>query len=233
MGTRERVASALLMTRRLDTAAIFERLFQVYGAQFTLIVPAALIVFAPVALLVAIIEPNSAGAQAVTQLISLIATVWLQGMVIEAVSDIQDGRRDFTIPGLFASVMPMLGSLILVGVLAGLGILVGLVLFIVPGLVLLTWWAVVAPVVVLERRPALEAFGRSRELVRGNGWRVFGVIVVVFLIQAVLSSLLVLLFGGGDSRVGAGLGTLVSNAISAPISAIAASLVYLELRRAD
>ena len=37
--------------RRLDTASIFERLFAVYAAQFTLIVPAAVLVFLPVAVL--------------------------------------------------------------------------------------------------------------------------------------------------------------------------------------
>jgi hypothetical protein len=46
---------------------------------------------------------------------------------------------------------------------------------------------VVAPVTVLERPGVWGAFGRSRELVSGNGWNVFGVIVLVFLVIAVVS----------------------------------------------
>ena len=38
------------------------------------------------------------------------------------------------------------------------------------------------PAIVLENRGIGESFGRSRELVRGNGWNVFGVIVLTFLI---------------------------------------------------
>src|SRR5918998_4672940 len=178
------------MNQKLDTAGVFERLFDVYRAQFTLIVPAAILVFLPVALInAAVVAGGSVGLLLVGLVLSTIASVWLQGMVIEAVRDIQDGRRDFSLGGLFQSVMPVLPMLFLVGLLAGIGIVIGLVLLIVPGLILLTWWAVVAPVVVIERK-GLDAFGRSRDLVRGNGWQVFGVIVVVFVIQFLANTLL-------------------------------------------
>ncbi len=42
----------------------------------------------------------------------------------------------------------------------------------------------IAPVIVIERAGVVGAFGRSRELVRGNGWPVFGVVVVATLISA-------------------------------------------------
>jgi hypothetical protein len=219
------------MNQKLDTAGVFERLFEVYRAQFTLIVPAAVIVFLPVALLNgAVVAGGGIGLLLVGLVVSTIAGVWLQGMVIEAVRDIQDGRRDFSLGGLFRSVLPVLPTLFLVGLLAGLGIGVGLILLIVPGLVLMTWWAVVGPAVVIERR-GLDAFGRSRELVRGNGWQVFGVIVVVFVIQFVANRLLGAIFGSADSFVGALLASLISSALVAPLTAIAAALVYLELLR--
>ena len=76
----------------------------------------------------------------------------------------------------------MVVPLFAVSLLAGLGIAVGFVLFIVPGLFLMTIWAAVAPVVVLERPGVFAAFGRSRELVRGHGWTVLGALALVFLI---------------------------------------------------
>ncbi len=66
-----------------------------------------------------------------------------------------------------------------VSVLFAIGVGIGFVLIIIPGLFLMTIWAVVAPVTVLERPGIFEAFGCSRELVRGNGWNVFGVIVIM------------------------------------------------------
>ena len=59
--------------------------------------------------------------------------------------------------------------------------MIGLVLLVVPGLFLITIWAVIAPVIVLERAGVFESFGRSRHLVKGNGWQVFGVLVILFL----------------------------------------------------
>jgi hypothetical protein len=219
------------MNQKLDTANIFERLFETYRAQFSLIVPAAVIVYLPVALIQgAVIAGGGIGLALVGAVISVVAGFWLQGMVIEAVRDAQDGRRDFTVPGLFESVMPVLPALIGIGILAGLGIVLGFVLLIVPGLILLTWWAVLAPVVVIERR-GTDSFGRSRDLVRGNGWQVFGVIVVVFIIQFIANALLGAIFGGADSFVGQTIATLLSGALVGPIPAIAAALVYLELRR--
>ena len=218
------------MTERLDTAAVLEKILEVYRSQAGVIIPAALIVFIPVALVSAILASGGGiGLALLGTIIGFIGTFWFEGVVVEAVRDIQDGRRDFTVGGLFSSVQPVLPALIGIGVLAGIGIAVGLVLLIVPGLILLTWWAVIAPVIVIERGRALDAFGRSRELVRGNGWRVFGIIVVIFLVNFVLSQLLFAIFG--SSFVGGLTASLLSNVLVAPISAIASAVLYLALRR--
>jgi hypothetical protein len=71
---------------------------------------------------------------------------------------------------------------------AGIGLwatILGLLLVPVPILLperfLLTIWSVLAVVAVLERPRGLRALGRSRELVRGNGWRVFALILTLAL----------------------------------------------------
>ena len=55
-------------------------------------------------------------------------------------------------------------------------------LLIIPGLFLLTIWIAVIPAIVLEGRGIGESFGRSHDLVRGNGWNVFGVIILTILL---------------------------------------------------
>jgi len=165
--------------------------------------------------------------------IGVIATYWFQGMVVEAVRDILDGRRDHDIGSLFKSALPVLGPLIIAGILAGIGIGIGLLLLIVPGLFLLTIWALIVPVIVIERTGALGAFGRSRQLVRGHGWRVFGVIVVLFLLQIVVGGLVQAVVGGAsdDSVAGYAIGDLIVRVLLTPLSAIAATVMYVELRR--
>ena len=82
----------------------------------------------------------------------------------------------------------------LASILAGIAITVGLILVIVPGLYLITIWAVIVPVIVIEGSGALASFGRSYQLVRGRGWHVFGTLVLVFVILLVVQFLLGLVF---------------------------------------
>jgi hypothetical protein len=221
------------MNQKLDVARVFERIFQIYRDQFTLLIPAALVVFVPVAILSGLIYAGDIsifGALLVAA-IATIATYWFQGMVVEAAEDILDGRRDHTVGSLVRSVTPVIAPLIVAGILAGIAVGIGLLLLIVPGLFLLTIWAVVAPVVVLERKGAIDAFGRSRELVKGHGWQVFGVIVVLFLLQFIVSAVIQAIANGiSDSFAAYALSDLIVRLLVAPLSALAAAVLYFELR---
>jgi hypothetical protein len=117
-----------------------------------------------------------------------------------------------------------------VSLLFGIGVGIGFVLLIVPGLILTVIWSVVAPVTVLERPGVFAAFGRSQELVRGNGWNVFGVIVIVFLLVAVVS-IAAGLIAAGLGSVGRALVQWAVNSALAPITALSASVLYFALRR--
>jgi MFS family permease len=153
-------------------------------------------------------------------------------MLVEAARDILDGRRDQTVGSLFSSVSPVLAPLIGAGILAGIGIAIGFVLLIVPGLYLLTIWAVLVPVIVLERTGVFPSFGRSRQLVKGHGWQVFGVLVVLFLLFLVIRVLVAAIIGGiADTFAGFALADLIVNLLTVPISALAASVIYFELKR--
>ena len=221
------------MNSKLDTGRVFERIFGIYGEQFTLLIPAALVLFLPVAILNGILlDSGGVLVGLATVAISLIATYWFQGMVVEAVVDILDGRRDHTVGSLFSSASPFIGTLIGAGILATLIIIVGFILIIIPGLIALTFLAVVAPAVVIERTGVTGSLRRSRELVGGNGWRVFGVIDVLILLTAVVGSIFNAIGGAiSDSFVGYAVGDLIGRVLLSPLSAIAATVLFVELRR--
>lgn len=221
------------MNQKLDVGHVFERIFQIYRDQFTLLIPAALVVFVPVAVVSGLVYAGDVGflGALIVAALATVATYWFQGMVVEAAEDILDGRRDHTIGSLMRSVTPVLVPLVVAGLLAGLAVGIGLLLLIVPGLFLLTIWAVVAPVVVLERKGAFDAFGRSRELVRGHGWQVFGVIVVLFLLQFIVAAVIQAIANGvSDSFAAYALSDLIVRLLVAPLSALAAAVLYFELR---
>jgi hypothetical protein len=222
------------MREKLDIGQTLSKIFQTYQHQASVLLPGALIVFLPVAIINALIRSNWVGIifSLLAILIQLVGTYLFQGMVVQLVRDIQDGRRDSNMGALFESAVPVLGSLILAGILAGIGITIGFILIIIPGLFLLTIWALIAPAIVVERTGVGGAFSRSRELVRDNGWQVFGVLVILFVVQFVVTLILTtLIVGLTASVIGAAAAQLIAYVLIAPLSALAAATMYFELRR--
>jgi hypothetical protein len=116
--------------------------------------------------------------------------------------------------------------------LAGLGIALGLVLLIVPGLILLTWWILIIPVIVLENSSAGDAFGRSRELVRGYAWNVFGVIVLTILLVIGFNIVLGLLLLPVSDWLQSFISNVVSGTVVTPFVALTWTILYYRLRAA-
>ena len=84
---------------------------------------------------------------------------------------------------------------IVIGFLAYVGIVLGAVLLIIPGIILFTMWSVALPANTVERTGILASLSRSQELTRGRRWRVFGTILVPILLSAVTSWILLGIFG--------------------------------------
>jgi hypothetical protein len=221
------------MTDRLDVGAVIRRVFDIYVEQYPVLLPASAVVFVITGIVSALLVAAAPGLALIALLLSLIAGTLFTGMVVELVSDIQDGRRDHSAGALLRAATPVLGQLILVGIVAGIGIVIGFVLIIVPGLILITIWSVAAPVVVLERPGGVfAALSRSRELVRGNGWQVFGVIFVLFFLVIIVSSGIEI--AADSAGTGAGIvARVIVGILTGPISALAAAVLYFDLRAAS
>jgi hypothetical protein len=214
--------------RKLDTAHVFERIFAIYRSHAGVLLGVAVVVYLLAALITGILaSTGSIAAVLVGLAVTLITTFVYDAMVVELVSDVQDGRLDQTVGGMVRSVTPVLPTLLIASLLGGLGIALGFVLLIVPGLVLLTWWALTAPVVIVERAAAVAALGRSRELVRGSGWQVFGVLLVILLINAIVSGVFNSI---GATAVFNAIFSLIGNVLLAPLHAIAVATMFFELK---
>ncbi|TYZ08699.1 hypothetical protein FY528_12575 [Hymenobacter lutimineralis] len=82
--------------------------------------------------------------------------------------------------------LPLLGSSIVLGILAVLGYL----LFIIPGIYLSVGFSLAWAVQVLENRSIGELLSRSLMLIKGKWWSTFGLLVVMYFIVALLSLVL-------------------------------------------
>ncbi len=182
-------------------------------------------------------------AQLQVTVVSLIVNLALFGVlqasiVYGSIRDLE-GRRpalgEMAMAGLRTAV-PAIG----VGILFSLAVAFGTILFIVPGVMLACAWIVALPVAVVERTGIFAAFGRSSELTKGSRWRIFGLLVVYFLILLLVGLVVGGLSGGllHPARMplgGAGLApTLVTNlVVNVAYYLIATTLVaviYQELR---
>jgi Membrane domain of glycerophosphoryl diester phosphodiesterase len=220
----------------MSVGAVLNRSLDVYQRFFWRLVVTAAVVYVALDLVRAIVasadverEETLALLQLLSISLSIVGFFWLSGALVEAVQDVRDGKIDTTIGELFARTRPRLPSLIGAGLVAGVAILAGLLL-IVPGLYLLTRWSLLTPVIVLEGRPAREAFRRSWELVQGNGWRVFAVIAVTLVATILLSGIVQQGFASLlPDFLGLWLGGLVADSLVAPFAAVAWTVMYFEL----
>jgi len=162
-------------------------------------------------------------------IVELFATFLLQATLIKAVQDIRDGRVDLSLGETVSAATPYIWAVAGASILAGLAITVGLFLLIVPGLWLITIWAVIIPAIVIERAGAIDSFGRSRRLVKGHGWHVFGTLVLVFIIQLVVSIVLSLIFLKLPMVWRNGLSTFISGVLISPFIALVVTLIYYRL----
>lgn len=204
----------------------------------------------------------------ISAVVSLLATLLLTGMVIAVIGEAVLGRP-VSVADAWARLRPLFWRLlgvtfltfliwvaatlpgiviVIVGAVGGsVGIVILGILISVVGLVYVWPMFALAPAaLVLERQPVTRALGRSRELVRGNWWRVFLILFLSFIIAAIVNGIISLPFGlagGGISSIGdrssgvhfsqlviSGVGGLLASTVSRPFSAGVAALLYIDRR---
>ena len=182
------------------------------------------LLFALLSVLIALAGAGGAFGQAVSLGFSLLVGVAYTGMVVYllCVPGAGDGPAD-----LWRGILPVLARLIWLTLLTGVLIAVGLLLFILPGLILITIWSVAIQAVVVERATVLDSLRRSRELVRGNAWRVFLfllLLALILLMAATLALLVAAPFGTG--LLGAAVSAFALASVVNPILVVGPAALY-------
>lgn len=220
----------------MTIGAVLREAFELYRSFFGRFVLTAAAVFVFVDLLSAIaIDARDAGTGVavawglVSVVVGLVGAFWVQGTLVATVQDVRSGKTETTIGDVYDRVRPRLPALISAGLLGGLGIALGLVLLVVPGLVLLTRWALLAPVIVIEGRSAGDSFRRSSELVRGSGWAVFGLIVATLLVAIVAHGVLVSVFSFLPAFAANWAGGTIADSLVTPFVALSWTVMYFRL----
>jgi hypothetical protein len=217
--------------KRISVGDVISETFSIYGQNLGALLGSAILVFVVVGLLAGILQ--SAGGVILVLLagaVRLAGQALYTGFVVKLVEDVRDGRRDQGVGDLLSAAGPFILPLIGFGILFGIGVTIGFFLLIVPGLILITFWSVGAPAIAVEGIGPIDAFGRSWRLVRGQAWSVFGTLLVVLLIVIGIGIVLAAIANPiGNGEVSTWIASIISTTITAPIFAIAVTVLYYEL----
>jgi Membrane domain of glycerophosphoryl diester phosphodiesterase len=122
-----------------------------------------------------------------------------------------------------------LGPVLVVSVLVGLATLLGLIVFIIPGIYVGVRLAVSIQALVVEGRRGTDAMRRSWDLVGGHWWHAAFTLLVAALITGVVNAVITAPFSAGAWFLQA-VAAAVATTVTLPYGALVGVLLYLDLR---
>lgn len=243
------------MRQTLDIGAVIQDTFSVIGRKFSDLAILGLIFVAVPTILIGLlasqtIEPAVRSSEVVVfnfspglffaNILLGLLPYMLQAAVIHVtVKTMGPGRSD--VSGAISVALRYFIPVLVVSILLSLGIGIGFLLLVIPGLILMTIWAVTVPALVVDDAGIFGAFGRSANLTEGSRWPIFGLFLLAWVAMIVVGFILsALTFGaistGFSQNSLAGLsifGALIEGLVGAAlgiIGAVGSCVLYLHLR---
>jgi uncharacterized membrane protein len=162
-------------------------------------------------------------------LLSVFTTYLLNAALVRSVIlDLSDRPVDLqgSMVGAVSLVLPMVG----LAIVTGLGVGLGLILLIVPGIIFYIMWIVAVPVLVEERAGVFGSMSRSTDLTRGSRWQIFALLLVFLFFFGALSAVTQRIAGETPSAFVAALVAGVAATAYALLGAVGTASLYVELR---
>lgn len=189
--------------RRMSIGGVFQRAFSTISNNLLVVLGIAFVLGALPTVIINVLMRSITGAPKTglpdfsamwgAMLVSWVAAVVIgaivQGALTRAAVADYEGHRA-SLGECIGAALRVLLPLIGVGLLFGLGVAVGTMLLIVPGIIIMVAWSVAGPAVVVEREGVMAAFRRSQELTSGDRWRIFGLFLVLLAIYVIFFVLL-------------------------------------------
>jgi hypothetical protein len=122
-----------------------------------------------------------------------------------------------------------LGPILVVSILVGLATLLGLIVFVIPGIYIGVRLAVSIQALVVEGKRGTEAMRRSWDLVGGHWWHAAFTLLVAALITGVVNAVITAPFSAGAWFI-QGVAAAVATIVTMPYGALVGVLLYLDLR---
>ena len=224
-------SGGFVATPEFSTGSILGRTISTLLRKPFLFFGLAAIVSVPSTLMESLDLQSSAGS-AISLYFSLFLGQILQGVTAYAVFLVLRDEDD-SLGEILSHGLTRLFALMAVALLAGLCILLGLILLVIPGVILACVLAVTAQACVVEQLGAIESMNRSAALTKGYRWHIFGLYVVVGLIFFVITFILTFVFNlivPGDASMVSTVLEAIGNVIAVAFDAVMCGIIYYDLR---
>lgn len=224
------------------TIAMYRRNFGLFlGYSGWVLIPSVILVITPA------ISPASYTAISLTALIlTMVLTIWIWIIISKITAQIIHKEKINTetlAMECWQRILPVIG----VSLLTSLMSLVGFIFFIVPGIIIMVWYAFATTEVILHGKRPLEALATSRDLTRGKFfailWRLLGGTIFLGAIYLVLSLTLISLtelltsgavtFMSSTPSIGAQLLGAVADTLAFPLFVIYPVIFYLDIKQSS
>jgi hypothetical protein len=228
------------LSRPMDMGAIFDGAFSLYRRYFVTLVGAVGVIAIPIALLQ--IAAGPAGF-----LVTLVGGLVTPAVGALVARDAASGVTP-TIGGVWRRMARLLLPLLVTATMVFLVVILGFFIVIIPGVLFYVWFALSAQAIAIDDRRYFGAMGRSRELVRGSWWRVFGILllagimvgIATGLVQTFVAGVLALVgvghgvaiasLRGNSDVVPAAIGSAAATLLVSPVGALISALLFFDLR---
>jgi hypothetical protein len=147
-------------------------------------------------------------------LISIIIGVWVYAATFFA---LKEQNSQIPVKQVFTTAKPHLWPFFWVSFLSGIAVMVGVVLFVIPGIIFGIWFSLALYVFVFEGTKGTSALKRSKVMVKGYWWPVFGRFAVIMIASGLISSIKFF-------------GPIINLLFVAPFSIIYGYLIYKDLK---
>lgn len=217
-----------------DPISLLKESIQTFRANAKLFIGIYLIPGALSLLLTLITEPYTSPADyspALTIVIVLLAIVAAVAGILMAIAITLAARdQSLTVMGAYQQSKPFFWQYLWLSILVGLTVIAGFVLLVIPGIIFMVWFSFAYFFLLFEGVKGVDAMKRSRELVRGRWFPVFGRFLLFFGFSLVIGFILGLIQGIGgsisSSVVLAIPGYIIMLLVNACLSAIGILYIY-------
>ncbi|MEM3700561.1 MAG: hypothetical protein QXL57_06825 [Candidatus Bathyarchaeia archaeon] len=151
----------------------------------------------------------------------------VSGVLIKSASDIiEKGKASLSDSFNFA--VSKLPSLLVASLIVGILTILGMLLFIIPGIIIYIMFYLVIPVIIVEQKGAFESLSRSRELVSNRWLKTFALALILGLITGALAFVANLILA--PLGIYGTLACIIVSSVIAPIIPIASAFYYYSMR---